>query len=150
MKKSNAIKNHAGKFNYKKLNRLVERESMKFTDKMRQVPENEWPVMAPTTGKYPSIPLSVWRSKKFLACVWQEPTGYIRISIHRTIIDSSYQFVDGICWDDLQRIKNEIGFSDKDCIELYPAESDVVNVANIRHLFVLPEKSPYNWSVSIK
>lgn len=25
-------------------------------------------------------------------------------------------------------------------------DSDVVNVANIRHLFVLPEKSTYNWS----
>jgi len=35
--------------------------------------------------------------------------------------------------------------ADKDCIELYPAASDVVNVANMRHLFVLDEPHPLNW-----
>ena len=46
---------------------------------------------------------------------------------------------DGIGWDELQRIKNECGFEHFDAIELYPRQKDVINNANVRHLYVLQQ-----------
>jgi hypothetical protein len=40
-------------------------------------------------------------------------------------------------WSDLQRIKNEIAGSDRVAVEIYPREEDVIDEANLRHLFVL-------------
>ena len=45
----------------------------------------------------------------------------------------------GIPWDDLQAIKNEMLGEDVMAIELYPPQSAVVDEANIRHLWVVPE-----------
>lgn len=42
-------------------------------------------------------------------------------------------------WADLQQIKNEICDPEREAIELYPAQSRVVDWANIYHLFVLPD-----------
>jgi hypothetical protein len=44
---------------------------------------------------------------------------------------------DGIQWQELQQIKNECGFANFDAVELYPAEKDVINTGNWRHLYVL-------------
>lgn len=46
---------------------------------------------------------------------------------------------DGISWDDLQRIKNEIVGADRLAVEVYPPEAELVNEVNMRHLWVLPE-----------
>lgn len=42
-------------------------------------------------------------------------------------------------WSDLQRVKNEVVGPDRVAIEVYPRDSDVVDHANLRHLFVLPD-----------
>ena len=49
---------------------------------------------------------------------------------------------DGIKWDDLQRIKAECGFGHCDAVEFYPAEADVINTDNWRHLYVFFDKLP--------
>lgn len=41
-------------------------------------------------------------------------------------------------WSDLQRIKDELAGPDALAIEMYPRAADVVDDANMRHLFVLP------------
>ena len=46
---------------------------------------------------------------------------------------------DGITWDELQRIKNECLGEDVWCVEVYPAQSELLDVANMRHLWVLDE-----------
>lgn len=52
---------------------------------------------------------------------------------------------DGIPWDDLQRIKNEICGRNAVALEVYPRADQFVNDANLRHLFVLPagEDAPF-------
>lgn len=45
---------------------------------------------------------------------------------------------DGITWDDLQWIKRAAGYGDREAVEVYPLDDDVVNVANMRHLWILP------------
>lgn len=79
----------------------------------------------------PSI--GAWASKDFQAYAYQE-NGAIRLTIRRTNEKG------GIGWDELQRIKNECGFRDKDAVEFYPSEEDVFNCGNWRHLHIFDEK----------
>jgi len=41
-------------------------------------------------------------------------------------------------WQDFQRIKNELVGKEAEAVELYPAESRLVDVANHYHLWVFP------------
>ncbi len=50
-------------------------------------------------------------------------------------------------WSDLQRIKNEIVGPDFAALEVYPPESDVVDQANMRHVFVLPKGEPAPFTI---
>jgi hypothetical protein len=42
-------------------------------------------------------------------------------------------------WRDLQRIKNELCGPEREAVELYPAESRLMDTSNQYHLWVLPE-----------
>jgi hypothetical protein len=42
-------------------------------------------------------------------------------------------------WRDLQRIKNELVGAEREAVEIYPAESRLVDTTNQYHLWVLPE-----------
>lgn len=43
---------------------------------------------------------------------------------------------DGITWDQLQAVKNEVLGMDTVAVEIYPADCDLVNDVNRRHLWV--------------
>ena len=51
-------------------------------------------------------------------------------------------------WSDFQRIKNEIAGPERIALEVYPAESELTDTANIYHLWVLYEgdKLPFTLS----
>ncbi|OGT54680.1 MAG: hypothetical protein A3E01_10030 [Gammaproteobacteria bacterium RIFCSPHIGHO2_12_FULL_63_22] len=89
-------------------------------------------------------PDEVWRSRDFLVQVFNEKAGVVRLSVIRTCHDGN-QWADGITWDELQRLKMECGRGDKEAVEVFPRDRDVVNVSNIRHLWVLPEPLPFVW-----
>lgn len=42
-------------------------------------------------------------------------------------------------WADLQRVKNEIAGADRVAVEVFPPEGDLVDQANMYHLWVLPK-----------
>ena len=42
-----------------------------------------------------------------------------------------------ITWDQLQSVKNEVWGPDARAVEVYPAQGDVVNAGNMRHLWRL-------------
>lgn len=46
---------------------------------------------------------------------------------------------DGIPWDTLQVIKNELLGATTTAVEVYPAASDKIDEANMRHLWEIPE-----------
>jgi len=79
--------------------------------------------------------------------VYSEAGGIVRLSVCRTKLAGD-RWKDGIGWDDLQAIKNKVGYPDSDALEVYPASSDVVNVANMRHLWVMPAPVPFAWRKS--
>jgi hypothetical protein len=103
------------------------------------IPEKDWP---PDRG--PAQRIGVYRSRDFLIQVFSED-DMTRISVNRTEINDSGQWCDDITWDELQFIKRHVGFSDKWAVEIYPGDSQIVNVANMRHLWILPEPPSFGW-----
>ena len=85
--------------------------------------------------------VSIWRSCDFLAMVYQtEHAGVLWLSVNRTKLNARGGWEDGIAWEQLQRIKRQIGYGDRDAVEIYPRDTDVVNVSNMRHLWIFAQK----------
>jgi len=120
--------------------RAIERANSKQPSVL--MPVEDWrELSAPPPGL-----IEVWRSREFLVQVFRESPVIVRASINRTFIDSgSGRWSDGISWEELQRVKREIGRGNLDAVEVFPADRDVVNVANMRHIFIMDEPLPYAW-----
>ncbi|HJV46622.1 MAG TPA: hypothetical protein VJ824_12985 [Bacillota bacterium] len=64
-------------------------------------------------------------------------------------IETSWGPVEHVCirnadstdipWREKQRIKNEIFGTDRTALEVFPSESDLVDEANMYHIWILPE-----------
>jgi hypothetical protein len=122
--------------------RELERQNAKMPRELRLVPRDEWPL------EHQRGPiLRVWRSRDFLVQEYAEPAPVlVRLSVLRTTLDPKVgRWVDGITWDELQSIKAKCGYGQHDALELYPPDSDVVNVANLRHLWVMRELQAFAW-----
>jgi len=111
---------------------------------LQNVPASEWPVRQRSV-----TPIAVFHSSRFLVQVYAEANDIIRLSVNRTKLNSMGDWEDGISWDDLQEIKNQCGYSDREAVEVYPVSVDVVNVANIRHLWVMPTPLAFVWKKSL-
>lgn len=122
--------------------RELARQNAKMPRELRLVPRDEWPM------EFQRGPiLRVWRSREFLVQEYAEESPVlVRLSVLRTTLDpKAGRWVDGITWDELQAIKSEIGYGGHDALELYPIDADVVNVANLRHLWVMREPVEFAW-----
>jgi len=123
--------------------RFVEKRNLEYPACLMRIPVETWPSNA-ERGR-----IEVWRSRDFLVQVFAEEGGICRISVNRCkiagFIGEKAQWHDDISWDDLQRIKAECGRGDQYAVEIYPAQQDVVNVANMRHLWVLKEPPVFAW-----
>lgn len=89
--------------------------------------------------------LRAFRNRYFLAQIYREPNGYLRLTVQRCAIDKNGMWVGGITWDELMTVKAMIGLGDRWAAEVYPPIDAIVNVANMRHLFLLPEAPAYAW-----
>lgn len=82
--------------------------------------------------------IAVWRSNRFLVQMFEPMNGGQRISINRTMVcEETGRWLDGITWDEIQKIKQQIGFGDRHAVEVYPPDSEIVNVANLRHIWLV-------------
>lgn len=113
------------------------------TEALVIIPPEKWPQTRPGMATPKAVRIAAWQSNRFLVQVFQE-NSHIRISVNRTALaaDGSGDWQDGITWDELQQIKNAIGYRDHCAMELYPPAGEVVNVANIRHLWLTPSAPP--------
>ncbi len=94
---------------------------------------------------------SCWISWFFFVQVYEGQDGIIRLAITRNELDETGEWKDGITWDEIQQIKREIGYGELDAVEIFPADSRLVYVANVRHLWVYPEPHPHSlYFASIK
>ena len=125
----------------REMRRQLERDNAKRTEYLVELPVSQWP----DTSFMTIIPFSVWRSRKYLVQGFQEGNGIIRLSVNKTTMLPNGRWDDGLVWDELQEIKRQLGYGDSQAVEIYPEDRNIVNVANMRHLWVLPERLNLGW-----
>lgn len=112
---------------------------------MTPIPSSEWPEVQPR-------PIGAWISRKYLAQLYDERSrempGLMRLSVSRSTVNATGRWMDAITWDELQAIKREIGLGDCWAYEVYPPDFELVNDANLRHLWVTPAPLPIGWCKS--
>lgn len=122
--------------------RQLDRDNARQPVVMTRVPESTWPV---NVAMSPGRPQEVWRSRYFLAQVFKTRDG-LRITISRTSVNTSTgRWQDEISWDELMSVKREIGRGSRWAYECYPADANVINVANMRHLWVPDTPPSFGW-----
>lgn len=119
-------------------NQHLKKENKTYPDQLISVPESEWPRREPGM-------IALYRSNRFLVQVYVENNGVVRLSVCRTEINNRGQWQENIAWEELQEIKNQCGYEHFDAVEVYPRQKDVVNVANMRHLWVFDEPLRFAW-----
>lgn len=115
-------------------------EMRKLPKELMLVPAEEWPRSSEEVGRF-----RVWRSRQYLVQCFTELNNVIRVSVSRVTIRKDGRWNDDITWDELQQIKHDIGYGDDWALEIYPADEHVVNVANMRHLWVMPDPPSLGW-----
>lgn len=124
--------------------RQLKRDNLKYPDHLVEIPASEWPPNLPMVSGSGTFIVRVYRSRKFQVLVWDQD-GTIRLSVNRTEWDHSQKrYREDISWDDLQRLKREAGYGLACAVELFPPDANVINVANMRHLFLVPQP-PFMW-----
>jgi hypothetical protein len=119
--------------------KALEAENKRWPEILKSIPSSEWPRMESYTIT------KVWRSRRFLVQQYENPGEPIRLSINTVTLEANGRWKDGITWDDIQAIKRQCGYAERYAVELYPADVDVVNVANVRHIWLLDEPPSYAW-----
>jgi len=120
--------------------RMLSQQNRQFSETLVELPRENWESKS-SQNRTTARRIAVWQSNRFLVQVFYE-APYVRISVNRTMINDQGHWVEGITWDELQTIKNTIGYADECAMELYPPASLVVNVANMRHLWISPASPP--------
>lgn len=115
-------------------------ENSKWPIELSPVPREKWPKTY-AGGQL----INVFRSRFFLLQVLDETKGFIRLSVNRTAVDKDGMWLTDISWDDMQKLKAEAGFADRWATEIFPPDDAVVNVANMRHLWICPVEPDYGW-----
>ena len=110
---------------------------------LMKLPEHLWP---PVMAKLSLRPVEVWLSGDFLAQVYPEIEGACRVTVCRSRKDDNDEWLADVTWEELMRVKREIGCGETWAVEVFPADPHKVDVANMRHLWLLPEPPPYAWT----
>lgn len=123
----------------------LRQENARFTDTLREIPFGEWPEgygSTPTTWT-----LAVWRSRRYLVQIVKEMhKDAHRLTVNRTTLNQKGDsWEDGITWDELMEIKRQCGYSAHWAIEIYPPDTQIVNVANMRHLWLTEDPPKSAW-----
>ncbi len=119
------------------------RRQMQQENRLQSATLKEMPIK-PATAR---DPVRCWRSREFLVALYLDDNGFERLSINRTEIQNDGNWKEYITWDEIQRLKDEAGFGDRWAVECYPPQREVINVANMRHIFLLPEAPAFGWRV---
>lgn len=111
-----------------------------------EAPPSQWMVFTNRPDR--TDRLTVWGSTEFTVQVFRVKDGIIRLAINRTEISRDERvFTDGISWESLMEIKSQVGYGDRQAVEIYPEDRNVVNKINVRHLWILAQPLDFAWKV---
>ena len=119
------------------MNRNARRAGVKLSAATR----NEWHPWVSHADKLSLMEIfghavAAYVNNRYSCQVYRRRGGYYHLVIRRH---------DGgtvVAWHDLQRIKDEMGYSEQMAVQVFPAHDEIVDDANLYHLFVLPEALP--------
>ena len=114
-------------------------ENEKQSVELSMLDKSEWP-----KNNRPVNLCEVWRNKQFMVQVFVEG-GRERLSVIRSKLTCTGEWADGVTWDELMQLKAECGRGDKWAVEIFPPDDRIVNVANMRHLWILDGPPEYAW-----
>lgn len=121
--------------------RQLRRDNAKWPVALKEIPREHWPPERVAGARR----LRVMRSRSFLVQIFREH-DHLRLTVNRTDWDETKKrWREDISWDDLQRLKAEAGYDDMWAVEIFPPEAEIINVANMRHIWVLPEAPLFAW-----
>ncbi len=131
----------------KKANEYLHAENKKWDKTLQKIPSKDLPI---SPGKqHEKKIIGAFRSQDYIVQMFDEShkiPGMLRLSVNRTILQKrTGHWAEDITWEQLQEIKDELGYEDRDAVEVYPRKEDVVNVAPIRHLWIMPELLSWAW-----
>ncbi len=128
--------------NIKQLNREaiknLKKQNKKYPKFLIEVDEKDWPYSSNDIK-----PDKVWRSRYFLVQMFNG--DQVRLTVNRTMIDRDGHWIGKIRWEELQEIKKQCGFGMLCAVEIYPPEKSIINVANMRHLWILNKAPSFMW-----
>jgi len=98
-------------------------------------------------------PMVVWKSRHFLVQLIQdvifegtpEEQEYLRLTVSRAELLNDGNWKDGITFDELMAIKAQCGFGEQWAVEVFPPDEELVNVGNMRHLWLVT-RPVFAWS----
>lgn len=117
-------------------------ENKKWAATMARVSVSDCPKSMAHLTDQPEV---IFRSSQYLAQAFAEKDGARRLTISRTMINEDGNWLDGSTWDDLMRVKSQCGYGDLWAVEIYPPDDEIVNVANMRHLWLTIERPAFAW-----
>lgn len=111
---------------------------------LESIPASEIANVAQRDGiPFSEAPLMAWRSRYYVAQLYNAATAeyplMLRLTISRTKLRKDGRWEDGLTWDELNAIKQELGYGDWYGVEVYPPTQDIQNLQNFRHLWINPE-----------
>jgi hypothetical protein len=128
--------------------RETRRQAAAWPSRLVEIPKSQWPPRRHGTSES-EYPQALWRSRHYLVTQFAVPAlrgvEARRLTVNRTALGSDGHWEQDIPWDDLQRCKRETGHGDWYGFEIYPRDRDLVNVANMRHLWLLAEPLAIGW-----
>ncbi|MEY3895588.1 MAG: hypothetical protein RLZZ214_1107 [Verrucomicrobiota bacterium] len=127
----------------------LQQAQRKLSQDLQEVPAEEV-AKVEAIGKKPLV---VWKSRHFLVQLIQdvifagtpEEQEYLRLTVSRTELTNDGNWKDGISWDELMVIKSQCGFAEQWAVEVYPPTDEIVNVGNMRHLWLVT-RPVFAWS----
>lgn len=128
------------------LAREMRKQAAAWPSHLVEVPESEWPTRRRETTEYP---ITVWRSRNYLVVRYAAPSlngvEVRRLTVNRVTIGNDGHWNQDIPWEDLLRCKRETGHGDWYGVEIYPRDRDIMNIANMRHLWLVAEPLGIGW-----
>lgn len=113
---------------------------------LTEIPRSDWPSSQRLS---PEAPTKAYQSREFLAQLYdagaREGRTTMRLSICRVTLKDDGRWEENLSWDELMRVKRECGFGDWYAVEVYPEDREIVNVANMRHLWLLSTPLTIGW-----
>jgi hypothetical protein len=126
------------------------REARNRPERLTMVDREQWPQRGEAEAK---TRIAVFVSKRFLVQIFTAPDlvvggetiGVFRMSVNRVTLSKGGRFDGDITWNEMNQIKRDVGFSQRYALEVFPTDYDLVDVANMRHLWVLDRPLPLGW-----